>query len=117
MAYNGGEDRLKGLGEHVCGGAAGQVLTGEFWNLAIYGKGLLHQTFLDHRHWASGRFHLPVLVVSPCFGSHGGGGVGEDLVPVQLEVKVLSCAHASDVLGVLSLKCNSGSGEKHGGPF
>lgn len=28
----------------------GQVLTGELWNLAIYGKGLLHQAFLDHRH-------------------------------------------------------------------
>lgn len=38
--------------------------------------------------------------------------MGQDLVPVQLEVRVLSCAHASDMLGILSLKGNSESGEK-----
>lgn len=77
MAYNGGEGRLKGLKSKDAEVLLGQVLTGELWNLAIYGKGLLHQTFLDHRHWASGKFHLPVLVMSSSFGSHGGGGRGK----------------------------------------
>lgn len=73
-----------------------QILTGGPWNLAIYGKGLQCQIFLDNRTFASEkvlafkfRSHLGPLV--PC--GAGGRGGGKTLVGVQLEVKVVS-AHA-----------------------
>lgn len=46
-----------------------QILTGEFWNLAVYGKGLQHRIFLHNRSFASEGFDVQVLVLFLFFGS------------------------------------------------
>lgn len=45
--------RVKDQGKQVYGSTGGQDLTGGPWNLAIYGKGLQCQIFLDNGPFAS----------------------------------------------------------------
>lgn len=53
---------------------AGQALIGQLWSLAVYGKGLQHQNFLDSGPFTSERFqcsssgYVPVLWFGVCVG-------------------------------------------------